>query len=123
MIIRHLTSRDNVNDGVVIDPKKSKHGTIIALKVSDLSGWVDPLTHLNLDFPEHLMRVTNVVQRLELGFPVILERGQFVQAKVQASALTHLGKVDADERLELLNKTLRARNNAFSQAELIKDDP
>ncbi len=54
-LIRHFTSISNVKNGEVIDPKKVKHGEITALKISNLSGWIDQQTHLNIDFPKHLL--------------------------------------------------------------------
>jgi hypothetical protein len=105
-MIRHFTSQDNVRDGVVLDPTKCKHATLHALRISALSGWIDPLTHLNLDFPEHLTRAVDVVENLELGSGIVLSRGQFVRARIPESALKHLGDVDVDGRIELLNEAV-----------------
>jgi hypothetical protein len=102
-MIRHFTSLDNVRESLVLDPTKCKHGTLNTRRISALSGWIDPLTHLNLDFPEHLTRAVNVVEKLEPGSGVVLSRGHFVWAQIPESALRHLGDVDVDERTELLN--------------------
>ncbi|MDG7038921.1 MAG: hypothetical protein JRN37_07210 [Nitrososphaerota archaeon] len=97
-MIRHLTSLDNSKNGEIIDPLKVKHGVITALKISDLSGWIDPTTHLNLDFPEHLMGIAYVVKKLELGGEIILEGDRFMYVIVNPKFFKHLGNVDITER-------------------------
>ena len=72
MNIHHITALDNVVNGRIVDPKLTKHGVITARKVSDLSGWIDPVTHLNLDFFEHIMRYAIVAEKLELGSEMAL---------------------------------------------------
>ncbi len=54
MRIRHLVSADNVDgDGFVIEPLLVRHGLVVAGRVAELAGAIDPQTHLNLDFPDH----------------------------------------------------------------------
>jgi hypothetical protein len=103
-MIRHFTSIDNVENGKVIDPFKIKHGIVTALKISDLSGWVDPQTHLNIDFPKHLIRVVNVAEDLTIGSKVILENERFMLAFVDNRAYRRFGAVDEVERAEQLKE-------------------
>jgi len=97
-MIRHLTSIDNVRDNEIIDPLKVKHGVITALRISDLSGWIDPKTHLNLDFPEHLMQIAYVVKKLEIGGEILLDGDRFMYVVINPKFFRHLGQVDVTER-------------------------
>jgi hypothetical protein len=109
-LIRHFTFISNVENGAVIDPQKVKHGEVTALKISNLSGWVDQQTHLNLDFPKHLMREVYVVENLDIGGRVLLKDERFMTALVSPSVYKHFGFVDETGRAEqlkeaILNKT------------------
>ena len=103
-MIRHFTSIDNVKNGKVIDPFKIKHGAVTALKISDLSGWVDPQTHLNMDFPKHLIRVVNVAEELTIGSKVVLENERFMLAFVASRMYRRFGAVNEVERMEQLKE-------------------
>ncbi|MGR3300914.1 MAG: hypothetical protein ACUZ8I_00275, partial [Candidatus Scalindua sp.] len=60
MNIRHVVEASNVDgEGYVLDPSGVKHGVVRARKIWSLSGFIDPRTHLNLDFVDH--RVTNCI--------------------------------------------------------------
>lgn len=109
-MIRHFTYISNVENGAVIDPKKVKHGEVTALKISNLSGWVDQQTHLNLDFPKHLMREVYIAENLDIGSQVLLKDERFMTALVSPLVYKHFGFVDETERAEqlkeaILNKT------------------
>lgn len=109
-MIRHFTLISNVKDKEVIDPKKVKHGEVTALKISNLSGWIDPQTHLNLDFPKHIMREVYIAEGLDIGSKVMLKDERFMTALVSPLAYKHFGFVDETERAEqlkeaILNKT------------------
>jgi hypothetical protein len=110
-LIRHFTLISNVKNGEVIDPKKVKHGEITALKISNLSGWIDPQTHLNLDFPKHLMREVYIAENLELGSKVIIKEEKLMAALVSPQAYKHLGFVDEAERAEQLREAIQKKPN------------
>ncbi len=105
-MIRHFTLISNVKNGEVIDPKKVKHGEVTALKISNLSGWIDQQTHLNLDFPKHLMREVYIAENLDIGSKVILEDERFMTALVNPLAYKHFGFVDEAERAEQLKEAI-----------------
>ena len=108
-MIRHFTSISNMENGAIIDPEKVKHGEVTALKISNLSSWIDSQTHLNLDFPKHLMREVYIAEKLDIGSKVILKNERFMTALVSPLAYKHFGFVDEAERAEqlkvVLNKT------------------
>ena len=105
-MIRHYTLISNVKNGEVIDPKKVKHGEITALKISNLSGWIDPQTHLNLDFPKHLMREVYIAENLELNGKIITKDERLMSVLVSPKAYKHLGFVDEAERNEQLREAI-----------------
>ena len=110
-MIRHITAADNVNEGRLLDPAKTRHGIITAMRVSDLSGWVDSSTHLNLDFPDHRMKSAVVAESLEHGARVLEKDGGIVHATVDPSAFRHLGFIDTVRRADLLRQAITARRN------------
>jgi len=104
-MILHITSVDNIVEGKVHDPTRVKHGIITGKRISDLSWWIDPATHLNLDFPPHLMNMVFVASRLEKGARILGDGNRFLQAPIEEEAYRHLGKVQPMERKRRL--TLR----------------
>jgi hypothetical protein len=97
-MILHITSIDNIADGMVNDPARVKHGIVTGKRVTDLSWWIDPATHLNLDLPTHLMNEVFVVSRLEKGAKVLADGNRFMYAPVDRDAYRHFGKVDVTGR-------------------------
>jgi hypothetical protein len=97
-MILHITSVDNIIDGKVSDPARVKHGIVTGKRVSDLSWWIDPATHLNLDLPTQLLGEVFVVSRLEKGSRVLADGKSFIFAAIDHGAYRHLGKVDVAER-------------------------
>jgi hypothetical protein len=95
-----------VKNGQVIDPQKIKHGEITALKISNLSGWIDPQTHLNLDFPKHLMREVYIAENLELNSKIITKNERLMTALVSPQTYKHLGFVDEAEKTEQLREAI-----------------
>lgn len=101
MIVRHLVDRGNVDrDGAIIDPVAVRHGTIVARRVGSLAGPIDPATHLNLDFPGHVLANAVVVEELILGAAVVLDpTGEAFQlASPRRTAFQRRGRVDVDAR-------------------------
>ena len=99
MRIRHLVERENVDArGFVRDATAIRHGLIIGRRVSALAGPIDPATHLNRDFHEHLVDDCVVVERFVVGAPVVLDGDRFAIAQVATVAFAHRGPVDVDAR-------------------------
>jgi len=99
MRIRHVVAQENVDqDGDIRDPRRARHCIVVAGRIADLSGEVDPMTHLNLDFPSHQLGPCVVAERLERGATVLREDGGFRFAEPLPLAATHLGAVDVDQR-------------------------
>ncbi|MHB1800074.1 MAG: hypothetical protein ACYCU5_00180, partial [Actinomycetes bacterium] len=96
MTVRHMTSLDNVDiQGFLIDASTSCHGTIRGGRVEALGGSVDPLTHLNLDFPDHELGECVVATHLEVGAKVVARpEGGFLIARPRPADIVRLGRVD-----------------------------
>ena len=114
-MIRHFTSISNVKNGWVINPRKIRHAEVTALRISNLSGFVDPKTHLNLDFPDHLIKEVNVAEKLELGGKVVLESERFMVACVSPTAYKRLGFVDEAESAEQLKEAVHKKLQSDSR--------
>ena len=97
-VVFHLTSVDNIVDGRVRNPALVKHGIIDDRRIADLSWWIDPSTHLNLDYPDHLLDEVYVASRLENGARIRGDGNRFLYAPVDRVAFRHLGKVRPVER-------------------------
>ncbi len=110
-MIRHLTSIDNVDsEGFLVDPSRACHGTLRNRCVADLAGPVDPLTHLNRDFPDHELGECVVVERLECGAPVqIGPEDAPLRAWPRRDSSDALGRVDVDARRSAWLAVLRER--------------
>ncbi|HUH78662.1 MAG TPA: hypothetical protein VLY83_02065 [Methanoregula sp.] len=108
-MIRHITAEENVSGGSVIDPEKVRHGIITAMRIQELSGWVDPSTHLNLDFPGHLLQLAVVAESLEPGAKVLEKESRMMHAIVDPSVFRHYGAIDTTTRANDLKEMVRVR--------------
>jgi hypothetical protein len=105
-MIHHITAKDNVVDGKVVNPLMIKHGVVAAMRIFDLSGWVDPATHLNLNFPKHLVRTVIVADRLEINGTIIREGERYSVASIERTCYQQYGPVDEEERQNQLKKAV-----------------
>jgi len=98
--VRHVTEAANVDaEGFVIDPSQARHGMVSRGALRELSGPVDPLTHLNLDFSHHRLEDCVVAGRLEPGALIRLDaEGRLARARIRPGAMRRLGTVDLDVR-------------------------
>ena len=108
-MIRHITSADNVCESRLLDPLKTRHGVITAMRIFDLSGWVDRSTHLNLDFPDHRLQIAVVAESLEQGARILQDDGRMMHATVDPSAFRHYGAIDTARRADQLRQAVETR--------------
>lgn len=93
MRIRHITARANVDaDGFLRDPRLVRHGIVVAGRVADLAAPVDPLTHLNRDFPEHGLDDCLVADELAVGARVLWEGDRMRLACAHPTAYAPMGR-------------------------------
>jgi hypothetical protein len=99
MRIRHITAIDNLDaEGWLLDPLLAVHAIVVAGKIADMAGPIDPLTHLNLDFPAHRLGACLVAERLERGAALHWDGDGFALAEARPQAYARLGRVDEAAR-------------------------
>jgi hypothetical protein len=107
-MIRHITSADNVSEGRILNPEKVRHGIVTAMRIAELSGWVDPSTHLNIDFPGHRLQAAVVAERLAPGARILESETRMMYALVEPSAFRHYGAVNTLQRADELRQAVKA---------------
>lgn len=99
-MIRHCVEESNVDENMnVSDATKIRHVTVFAGKIDSMSGFIDPASHLNLDYPDHKVTVCVIADRFEIGAEVRMDSDGLLFATVQRQAYDHRGKVDYTQRL------------------------
>jgi len=100
MPIRHVIAEADIDPttGVVSAPERARHAVIVAGRLHDLSGPVDPATHLNLDEPGHLLTDCVVAERLTVGAAVVRNGDGLLMVPVAPDAFRRLGPVDHGAR-------------------------
>jgi hypothetical protein len=116
MLVRHCVEASNVDgNSVVVDPLSIRHVAVKAGKIEEMSGYIDPLTHLNLDFSDHKVDLCIISEGFEKGAKVrCCERG-FAFAVVPKTAFKHLGFVDCTQRMLDMKESVRAMREAKKQ--------
>jgi hypothetical protein len=99
--IRHCTEKSNIDDSMlIIDPLQIRHVIVKFGKLISISGLIDPKSHLNLDYPYHLVRQCVVAQKFEVGSKVEIFNGGLVFAELNPSNYKHYGKYDYTQNLQ-----------------------
>ncbi len=100
MKIRHCVEETNIDENyLVIDPTMVKHVIVSGGKIHSMSGFIDPVSHLNLDYSLHKVTKCIIAEKFEIGSQVKLEDNGLVFALVGPSSYGHFGKVDYTQRL------------------------
>src|SRR5919205_2343183 len=108
MLIRHCVEESNVDENfIVIDPAKIRHGVIAGGKLQSMSGFIDPASHLNLDYPDHKITNCIIVEKFENGAKVRVGDQGFIFAFVDRSSFAHYGFVDYMQRLSDMIKGVK----------------
>jgi hypothetical protein len=109
VLVRHCVETSNVDgNSFVIDPSKIVHVSLKAGKIEAMSGFIDPLTHLNLDFSDHKVDVCIISEQLRKDAKVGYSDQGFAFAVVRRSCFKHLGFVDETERLLAMKESIKA---------------
>lgn len=114
MLVRHCVEESNVDENlVVIDPTQVRHVVIVAGKIESMSGFIDPASHLNLDYPDHKVTTCVIAEKFEVKSSVRYGNLGFVFASVSRSDFKHYGYVDYTQRLfdmiEAVDKNRQAK--------------
>jgi hypothetical protein len=109
LLIRHCVEESNVDEGQVLDPTKVRHVTMKGGKVGSLSGFVDPASHLNLDYPDHKVTVCVIAEKFSVGAAIRFSDQGLSFATVRRSSYTHYGFVDYTQRLSDMIASVKSR--------------
>ena len=100
MIIRHCVEESNIDENyLVTDPTRIKHVIVSGGKIHSMSGFIDPASHLNVDYSLHRVTKCVIAEKFETGSPVKMEDSGLVFALVGPSSYGHYGSVDYTQRL------------------------
>lgn len=106
MQIRHCVEEDNVNEHMIIkDPTKIRHIVISGGKIKSMSGFIDPASHLNIDYPLHKVTKCVIAKKFELGSDILFGNNGFMFALVMSSHFDNYGYLDYTKNLsEMIEK-------------------
>ena len=106
MQIRHCVEEDNVNEHMIIkDPTKIRHIVISGGKIKSMSGFIDPASHLNIDYPLHKVTKCVIAKKFELGSDILFGNNVFMFALVMSSHFDNYGYLDYTKNLsEMIEK-------------------
>ncbi|MGD1836817.1 MAG: hypothetical protein ACPKPY_02010 [Nitrososphaeraceae archaeon] len=108
MLIRHCVEENNISDNLIVkDPTKIRHVVILAGKIKSLSGFIDALSHLNLDFPDHKVNKCVITKKFEIGSDLLFSSSGFLFATVSPADYNHFGHVDYTKRLSEMTKAVK----------------
>lgn len=116
MIIRHCVEETNIDENyLVINPTLIKHVIVSGGKIHSMSGFIDPASHLNLDYSLHKITKCIIAEKFEIGAQVKIEDNGLVFAIVGQSSYGHYGKVDYTQRLtDMIDKVKEKGKNKLS---------
>ena len=113
MKIRHCVEKSNVETTslIIMDPLQIRHAVIKSGKISSLSGLIDPKSHLNLDYPPHLIKDCIIAEKFEVGSSVEISDGGFIFAQISPGSYKHFGKYDYTQNLiNMIESVKKLRN-------------
>ena len=64
------------------------------------------MTHLNLNFFSHLVKVVVVAEKLEIGAKILVDRDEFMHAFVDPTLYSNYGEVDVTKRAEQMKRNI-----------------
>ena len=100
MLIRHCVEESNIDENyLVTDPTRIRHVIVSEGKIHSMSGFIDPASHLNVDYSLHKVTKCVIAEKFEIGAQVKIEDNGLVFALVSPSSYGHYGSVDYTQRL------------------------
>jgi len=100
LLIRHCVEEGNIDENyLVTDPTRIRHVIVSGGKIHSMSGFIDPASHLNVDYSLHRVTKCVIAEKFEIGSQVKIEDNGLVFALVGPSSYGHYGSVDYTQRL------------------------
>jgi hypothetical protein len=111
--IRHCVEENNVDDNLIIkNPKEVRHVIVQEGKIKQMSGFIDPATHLNLDYTLHRITKCIIAKKFEIGSELLFTKSGFVFAMVTKYHFEHYGYIDYTKNLStMIDKVKELRNS------------
>ncbi len=115
-MIRHCVEESNVDSDLnVIDPTRIRHVTIAGGKLAMVSGFIDPASHLNLDFADHRATICAIAETFEVGAKVKMDSDGLLFANIPRSSYGHYGRIDYTQRLVDMIKAVKSNQLKIAQ--------
>jgi hypothetical protein len=113
MQIRHCVEENNIDDNLIVkDPKKIRHVIVQEKKIKQMSGFIDPISHLNLDYTLHRITKCIIAKQFEIGSELLFNNSGFVFAMVTKFHFEHYGRLDYTKNLSsMIDKVNELRNS------------
>lgn len=113
MQIRHCVEENNIGDNLIVkDPKKIRHVIVQGKKIKQMSGFIDPISHLNLDYSLHRITTCIIAKKFEIGSELLFNSSGFIFAMVTKSHFDHYGSMDYTKNLtNMIDKVNELRNS------------
>ena len=113
MQIRHCVEENNVGKNLIIkNPKEIRHIIAEEGKIKQMSGFIDPKSHLNLDYTLHRVTTCIIAKKFEIGSELLFTNSGFIFAMVTNSHFEHYGYIDYTKNLtSMIDKVNELRNS------------
>ena len=113
MQIRHCVEENNVSQNLIIkNAKEIRHIIAEEGKIKQMSGFIDPKSHLNLDYTLHRVTTCIIAKKFEIGSELLFTSSGFIFAMVTKSHFEHYGYIDYTKNLtSMIDKVNELRNS------------
>ena len=113
MQIRHCVEENNIDDNLIVkDPKKIRHVIVQEKKIKQMSGFIDPISLLNLDYSLHSITTCIIAKKFEIGSELLFNNSGFIFAMVTKFHFEHYGRLDYTKNLtSMIDKVNELRNS------------
>jgi type III secretory pathway component EscU len=112
MQIRHCVEENNVDENLIIkNAQEIRHIIAEEGRIKQMSGFIDPTSHLNLDYNLHRVTKCIIAKKFEIGSELLFNSSGFIFAIVTKSHFEHYGYLDYTKNLTtMIDKVNELRN-------------
>ncbi len=113
MQIRHCVEENNVDENLIIkNAQEIRHIIAEEGRIKQMSGFIDPTSHLNLDYNLHRVTKCIIAKKFEIGSELLFNSSGFIFAIVTKSHFEHYGYLDYTKNLTtMIDKVNELRNS------------
>ncbi|MGZ8890735.1 MAG: hypothetical protein ACXW0J_04965 [Nitrososphaeraceae archaeon] len=113
MQIRHCVEESNVDENLIIkNAQEIRHIIAEEGRIKQMSGFIDPTSHLNLDYILHRVTKCIIAKKFEIGSELLFNSSGFIFAMVTKSHFEHYGYIDYTKNLTtMIDKVNELRNS------------